>query len=44
MFPKLCFGVDAVILTGMTCGFGVGVLVAMGWVAFFAMGSFVLGP
>ena len=27
------FGVGAVILTGMTCGLGVGVLVATGWVA-----------
>jgi hypothetical protein len=30
---KVVFGVGAVILTGMTCGLGVGVLVATGWVA-----------
>jgi hypothetical protein len=36
---KVVFGVGAVILTGLICGLGVGVLAAMGMVCVFAMVS-----
>ena len=38
MFPYVCVG-DAVILTGLICGLGVGVLAAMGMGCVFAMDS-----